>query len=90
VLDHVCIEEKAAWLELDFQGKRTHWDFHVQDDWVDASVFTRLVELFRAVPSEARFSYGDLGGQDCLIGFATKDQKHALTALTGLKFEWLT
>jgi len=87
--DHVNIEESVAWLEFDFQGKRIHWDFAIQDDWVDATVFTRFVQLFRAVPSNARFTYGNLDGQDCLIGFATDEQRGALTALTGVKFEWL-
>ena len=87
--DHIDLEECVAWLELDFQGRRIHWDLTVQDDWVDANVFTQFVKLFQIVPSAARFTYGNLGGQDCLIGFATEQQRLALTALTGIKFEWL-
>ena len=90
VRDHVSIDESVAWLELDFQGKRVHWDFEVQDDWVDATVFTRFVQLFQSAQSDARFTYGDLGGQDCLIGFSTDEQRQALTKLTGVKFQWLT
>lgn len=89
VRDHVSIEDSVAWLELNFRGKPVHWDFEVQDDWVDATVFTRFVQLFGDTSSDARFTYGDLGGQDCLIGFATEEQRQALTGLTGVKFEWL-
>lgn len=87
--DHVDIEESEAWLEFEFRGERVHWDLDVQDDWVDETVFTRFVELFEKVPSAARFTYVDLGGQDYLIGFSTEEQRLALTALTGMKFEWL-
>jgi hypothetical protein len=88
--DHVSIEESVAWLEFEFLGKRVHWDFEVQDDWVDAGVFSQFVRLFHQVPSDSRFTYGDLGGQDCLIGFSTEQQRRALTTLTGVNFEWLT
>lgn len=81
--------QSKAWLEFDFKGKRIHWDLKLQDDWVDESIFTRFVQLFASTPSEARFTYGDLEGQDCLIGFATFDQHRALSKLTGVKFEWL-
>jgi hypothetical protein len=89
ITDRVDRGESIAWLELDFQGKRVHWDLEFNDDWVDAKIFTRIVELFRKIPSDARFTYGDLGGQDCLIGFATEEQRQQLTALTEQKFEWL-
>jgi hypothetical protein len=88
--DCIDIEGSVAWLEFDFGGKQIHFDFEVQDDWVDGSIFSRFVELLRNVESESRFTYADLGGQDCLIGFATEQQRNALTALTGLQFEWLT
>jgi hypothetical protein len=89
VSDQVSIEESVAWIEFNFRGERLHWDLAVDNDWVDASIFTRFVGLFRNVASAARFTYGDLGGQDCLIGFATDEQRNALTKLTGMKFEWL-
>jgi hypothetical protein len=89
LIDHVDLESDEAWMEFDFQGKRIHWNLKVDNDWVDADVFTRFVNLFASVPSEARFTYGDLGGQDCLIGFATEEQRRSLIALTGIKFEWL-
>ncbi len=88
--DYVRVDKSVAWLEFEFQGKRVHWDFEVKDDWVDTTVFRRFVELFRRIPSDAHFTYGDLGGQDFLIGFATNEQRQALTALTGVKFDWWT
>jgi hypothetical protein len=87
--DHVDMDSTKAWIEFDFQGERIHWDLKVHDDWVDESVFTRFVRLFASTPTEARFIYGDLGGQDCLIGFSTDEQRKALSELSGIKFEWL-
>jgi hypothetical protein len=87
--DHVYTDKSVAWLEFNFQGKRVRWDFKVHDDWVDTTIFTLFVLLFSVIPSPARFTYGDLGGQDCLIGFSTESQRQALSALTGMKFEWL-
>jgi hypothetical protein len=85
----VDIEESTAWLEFDFQGQRIHWDLEVKDDWVDPNIFSKFVALFQDVESGARFTYGDLDGQDFLIGFSTEKQMRDLSALTGLKFEWL-
>jgi hypothetical protein len=86
VQDVVFMDEQAASLQFDFQGKRFYWDLEVNNDWVDASVFTKFVELFDTVQSAARFTYGDLGGQSCLIGFSTPEQARTSTALTGVRF----
>ncbi|HEY1170901.1 MAG TPA: hypothetical protein VGH19_05980 [Verrucomicrobiae bacterium] len=90
IKDYVSTEESVAWLEFDFHGKRVHWDFTVQDDWVDASVLSNFSKLFRETPSTAHFTYGNLGGQDCLIGFSTEEQRLALSKLTSIQFDWLT
>jgi len=39
---------------------------------------------------DKRFTYLDLGGQDCLIGCCTPRQLASLNKNTGLNFEWLT
>jgi hypothetical protein len=88
--DDFRIEDGVAWLEFKFRYQKIRWDFEVKDDWVDATIFSRVVELFGKVDSASRFTYADLGGQDCLIGFATEEQRHALTQLTGLCFEPLS
>jgi len=87
--DRIDFEKSLAWLEFDFRGKRIHLDLKLQDDWVDPDVLSRCAELLLNFQTEPRFTYADLGGQDCLIGFATEKQRRALTALTGLQFEWL-
>jgi hypothetical protein len=87
--DRVDIKASIAWMEFDFGGKHIHFDFEVQNDWVDTTVFSRLAALLNNVQSEPRFTYADLGGQDFLIGFATEHQRKALTTLTGLRIEWL-
>lgn len=87
--DHVDVEASEAWIEFDHHGLRMHWDLEVDNDWVDAAIFTKFVSLFAATSSEARFTYGNLGGQDCLIGFSTEAQRKALSSLTRIEFVWL-
>jgi hypothetical protein len=36
------------------------------------------------------FTYLDLGGQNCLIGFSSPDELKGLRKATGLDFQWLS
>jgi hypothetical protein len=62
----------------------------VDDDWVDPYIFPRFTELLVVRNAGKRFTYIDLGGQDCLIGCATPGQRALLESKTGLKVDWLT
>jgi hypothetical protein len=61
----------------------------VDDDWVDPLVFCRFVDLLAERQADRRYTYLDLGGQDCLIGCCTDEQLKSLRKLTGLQFKWL-
>jgi hypothetical protein len=71
-------------------GQTQKWIAKVDNDWVDSTVLSRFVTLLEFRRTEKRFTYIDLGGQDCLVGCATPDQKTALTVATKMKVEWLT
>lgn len=89
--DYVDIEEGEAWLSFTLYGRSYKWTAKVDDDWVDPSIFSRFSDLLTSSRKVGkRFTYIDLGGQDCLIGCATPEQRACLESRTGLKVEWLT
>ena len=87
--DHVDFEEGVAWLSFALDGQPHKWTLKIDDDWVDPALFDRFAELLASRKSGKRFTYINLGGQDCLIGCATPEQRACLAARTGLKVEWL-
>ena len=90
IQDHVDIEGGNAWLGFRLDGKSHRLEAEVQDDWVDTTVLSRLAALLRERSGDGRrFTYIDLGGQDCLIGCATPDQKAQMQKQTGLDVGWL-
>jgi len=68
VEDRVDAEGGKAWLSFRLDGRPIKWDLRLDDDWVDPTVFSRFASLLAARGTGKRFTYLDLGGQDCLIG----------------------
>jgi hypothetical protein len=89
ISDYVDVESGIARLEFRLGGTAYRWDAEVDADWVDPSVLTRFARLLESVGKTRRFTYIDLGGQDCLIGCATSEERAKLAKMTGLKVEWL-
>ena len=87
--DYVDIEKRNAWLGFRIGWRKYKWTFEVEDDWVDTKVFGGFDSLLRERQKRKRFTYLDLGGQDCLIGCATQEQIEQLRQVTGLDFKWL-
>jgi len=90
VNDYVEIEDGEAWVSFRIDGQTVRWDAEVDDDWVDATILSRFAELLRNRGTGKRYTYYDLGGQDCLIGCATAEMLERLRVATGLDFVWLT
>jgi hypothetical protein len=90
IADHVDIDAGDAWLAFRIGNEEHRWSAEVQDDWVDPTILSRFARLLEAVGSGRRFTYIDLGGQDCLIGCSTADERTRLAKETGLKVDWLT
>jgi hypothetical protein len=88
--DVVDLEEGEAWLSFSLDGKAYKWTAKVDDGWVDPSIPPRFDELLAYRKSDRRFTYVNLGGQDCLIGCATPEQRASLKARTGLQVLWLS
>ena len=89
IKDHVDLEEGVAWLELTLDGETYHWNARVEDDWVDPSILSKLAKLLIDRNQGVRFTYLDLGGQDCILGAATAEQLDCLRSKCGLGFVWL-
>jgi len=90
ITDYVDIDAGEVRLAFRLGGRSYRWDAEVEDDWVDTSILTRFAELLTQVGRSRRFTYIDLGGQDCLIGCATASERERLQKETGLKVDWLT
>ena len=88
-VDHVDIENDSAWLEFELDGQRVHWDAAVQDDWVDPAMLSRFAALLEERNTGRRFTYLDLGGQDCVIGCSSPEQMTLLRKRAKLAFKWL-
>ena len=87
--DHVDLDAAAAWLSFTLDGTPHKWTAEVNNDWVDPTVLSRFGELLVARSTDHRFTFVNLGAQDCLIGCATAQQRDWLNSNTGLAFEWL-
>ena len=90
IQDHVDVEEGEAWIAFRLGGQAYRWEAKVEDDWVDDRILTRFADLLVEQRRGRRFTYIDLGGQDCLIGCSTPAQRSALRERTGLAVEWLS
>ncbi len=87
--DFVDLDEEVAWLSFVFQGKKMKLNFKVDSDWAETDIFIHFSEILKEISSELRFTYCDLGGQDCLIGCATEEQVQRIAQATGVQFKWL-
>ncbi len=88
ITDYVDVAEEQARLSFVWDGQPITWEAQVRDDWVDSTIFSRLVTLHASKKPLKNFIYAGLG-QDCLIGYATEEQRQQLNLLlkgTGVSF----
>jgi hypothetical protein len=90
ISDYVDVEAGEARLTFRLADREYRWEAKVNDDWVDPTILSRFAELLKTTGKDRRFTYIDLGGQDCLIGCATAEERKCLARETGLEVEWLT
>lgn len=88
--DYVDIEEGQAWVSFTVGGNNYKWELKVQDDWVDPTLFSRLVKAIKTLTVDGRFTYFNTGGQNAVIGFETRSSREQLISRTGLQIEWLS
>jgi len=89
IRDRVDVQAKKASFSFSFQGRETTVQCKVQDDWVDAGIFAKFVELLNVADPSKIYIYYDLGGQDCIIGCVSKEDLKRLNA-KGIRFVPLT
>jgi len=89
IADFVDVEGREAWLSFRLDGREHRWACEVDSDWVDPSVLTRFAQLLEGRRTGRRFVYLDLGGQDCVLGCFSEEERGKLGRVTGLKWEWL-
>ncbi|MEC9374524.1 MAG: hypothetical protein VYC34_11805 [Planctomycetota bacterium] len=87
--DYVDVEEQVAWIEAEIDGDTVRYEARVDDDWLDPDIFIWFDALLRSRPGARRYTYIDLGGQDCLLGCCTPAQLAPLRRATGLDIQWL-
>lgn len=89
IIDNIDIDNNEAWLSFTLDGKYYKWDLELQDDWLDTKVISNFVDILGERKTIGRYTFLDLGGQDCLIGFCTQTEFEKLRKITGLDFQWL-
>jgi hypothetical protein len=90
VRDRVDIESGEIWIEFELDGTTKRYEPVIDNNWVDPAIFEWFVSLVSARSTKGNFTYMDLGGQDCLIGFSEPDVMKRLRRATGLDFKWLS
>ncbi len=89
VRDEFDLRRGVAWLSFTLRDEEFRWPAKIEERWIDPMILSRFAALLEAENFEQRYICLDLGGQDCLLGCATKSQLSDLRKLTGLAFEWL-
>lgn len=87
--DYVDVEKQRAWLAFRIGWRRYKWTLEVDSDWVDTTRFSRFDSLLRSRNTQKRYTYLDLGGQDCIVGCATPAQLEKFRSTTGLDIKWM-
>lgn len=83
ISDFVDVEEGYAWVEFDYQGERVHWDFVVDDDWLDPAVLVSYDRLLKNASSPLRiYSNHTDYGQSALLAAFTPEAKRRFDKLT--------
>lgn len=81
VSDDVDISAGHASVDLVCNGQPSHVACAVADDWVDPQFLSHFVRLLSQHDPSKVYLYFNLGGQDCIIGCATREQFIQLQSL---------
>ncbi|BBI35157.1 hypothetical protein [Cohnella abietis] len=73
IYDVLNIEKNEAFISLVANGKVYKFIFHVEDDWLDMSIFMHMSKLLKERGSNKRF-YHSIIDQHVLIVFLSKEQ----------------
>ncbi len=79
----------VVWLRFSMRGESFNWPARIREHWIDPQLFSRFAALLEAQDTLRRFTYLDLGGQDALLGCATREQFAEVRRRSGLSVQWL-
>jgi hypothetical protein len=87
IKDFVDIEKGKAWVSFTLNEDNYKWDMKVNNDWVDADIFPKIVSLTNKYNTKGKFTYFNTGGQNAVIGYETTESFAKIKKATGLKIE---
>ena len=89
IKDYVDIEKGEAWVSFTLNSIRYKWDLTVDDDWVDTTLFSKIVDLTKRQNTKGKYTFYSTGGQNIVIGFETPEELEKIKKETGLDIVWL-
>ena len=89
ITDVVDWDNQKASVSFELNGDKYSWDLEFDNDWIDPSLFSKIVKLTEKYETKGRFTYYDTGGQDLVIGWTTPEKLDEIKSKTGLEIVWL-
>jgi hypothetical protein len=87
--DSIDIEKEIADVSFTCKGSKYKWYLEVNDDWADDALFYKVQALATQLKTKGKFTCLDTGGQDCVIGYHTKEELQKIRKATGLDIAWI-
>lgn len=84
VRDEVDIENGVTKVSFTLFGDNYSFDLVINNDWVDVSLFTKIVELTAKYGTKGRYTFFDTGGQSVVIGYEKPEDLNKIIKATGL------
>lgn len=87
LIDYVDIFAERASVSFKILDEEFTWELAVNENWVDTSLFKKIVDITNKYNTKGKFTYYDTGGQNVVIGYETLENLERLTKATGLKIK---
>jgi len=90
VTDFVDVEKKVAWVELEVEGTKIHWDARVDDDWLDTEILIHFSDLLKSYKSTLRIFQNPTDyGQVCFYGGFSEIQFKSFDSVSKVRMSLL-
>lgn len=81
-------EANTASVSFKLNGDSYSWDLLVENDWVDPTILSKIVELSKKYKTKGKLTYFNTGGQDMVLGWLTENKLKELRRKTRLDVVW--
>ena len=88
IKDFVDIENEKAWVSFELNGQHHKWNLRVDNDWVDGSLFDKIIALNSELNHLEKLTIYGLG-QDGVIDYMTEKEMAEFKKITKIKIKWL-